>query len=189
MELRETFLMPQDPYHRRYEALRARYVGGMDSRAAAEAFGYSLGSFRNLCSAYRANPGWEFFQPPRKPPEEPTPGARQARERRNARILELRSTQMSIHRIADALATEGCPASLSTIATVIRKAGLPRLPRRSAAVLADITGPDAAPVADRRAFRLEEGTFRTRFGGLFVFAPMLAELDLEASSPGCRAAT
>ena len=72
MELRETFLKPQDPYHRRYEALRARYVGGMDSRAAAEAFGYSVGSFRNLCSAYRANPGWEFFQRPRKQPDEPT---------------------------------------------------------------------------------------------------------------------
>ena len=183
MKLRETFLKPQDPYHRRYEALRARYVGGMDSRTAAEAFGYSLGGFRNLCSAYRANPGWEFFQPPRKPPEEPAPGAGQARERRNARILELRSTQMSIHRIADALAAEGCPASLSTIATVIREAGLPRLPRRSAAALADIAG----PVADRRAFRLDEGTLRTRFGGLFVFAPILAELDLEgllAGMPG-----
>ena len=184
MELRETFLKPQDPYHRRYEALRARYVGGMDSRAAAEAFGYSLGSFRNLCSAYRANPGWEFFQPPRKPPEEPAPGAGHARKRRNARILELRSAKMSIHRIADALAAEGCTASLSTIAKVIRDAGLPRLPRRSAAVLADIAGPDAAPVADRRAFRLEEGTFRTRFGGLFVFAPMLAELDLEGLLAG-----
>ena len=140
-----------------------------------------------LCSAYRANPGWEFFQPPRKPPQEPAPGAGQARELRNARILVLRNMQMSIHRIADALAAEGCPASLSTIATVIREAGLPRLPRRSAAMLADITGPDAAPVADRRAFRLEEGTFRTRFGGLFVFAPMLAELDLEgllAGMPG-----
>ena len=175
MGLRETFLKPQDPYHRRYEALRARYVGGMDSRAAAEAFGYSLGSFRNLCSAYGANPGWEFFQRPRKPPEEPSPGAGQARECRNARILELRGTQMSIHRIADALAAEGCPASLSTIATVIREAGLPRLPRRSAAVLADITGPHAAPVADRRAFRLEEGTFRTRFGGLFRAYPVNAD--------------
>ena len=55
--------------------------------------------------------------------------------------------QMSIHQIVDVLSAEGCPASPSTVAKVIREAGLARLPRRSAAVLADIVGPDVAPVA------------------------------------------
>ena len=191
MTLRDTFLRPRNPAQRRYEALRARYVDGMDCKAAAEAFGYSIGSFRNLCSAFNADPGWAFFQPPEKPKdEEPAPGATVSRRHRNRRILELRrERQMSIHQIAAVLAAEDCPASLSTVAKVIREAGLARLPRRSAAVLADIIGLDAAPVADRRAFRLEAGTFRTRFGGLFVFAPMLAALDLdrllaESSMPG-----
>ena len=180
MKLRDAFLKPQSPAQRRYESLRARYVDGVDSKTAAEAFGYSIGSFRNLCSAFRANPGWAFFQPPPKPPLEAGTGARPAREDRKRRILELRQDrQMSIHQIAKALTAEDRSASPSTIAAVIRQAGLPRLPRRSAAVLADIVGPDAAPVADRREFRLEDGTFRTRFGGLFLFAPMLAELDLE----------
>ena len=152
----------------------------MDCSTAAEAFGYSIGSFRNLCSAFRANPGWAFFQPPPKPTQAPNASAATARDDRNRRILELRQErQWSIHQIAKALAGEDRPASPSTIAAVIREAGLPRLPRRSAAVLADIGGPDTAPAADHREFRLEDGTFRTRFGGLFVFAPMLAELDLE----------
>ena len=191
MSLRDTFLRPQNPAQRRYEALRARYVDGMDCKAVAEAFGYSIGSFRNLCSAFNANPGWAFFQSPQKPKdEEPAPGATVSRRHRNRRILELRrERQMSIHQIAAVLAAEDCPASLSTVAKVIHEAGLERLPRRSAAVLEDIIGPDAVPVADRRVFNPDAGTFRTRFGGLFVFAPMLAALDLEgllaeASMPG-----
>ena len=190
MSIKDAFLKPQNPAQRRYEALRARYVDGMDCRAAAEAFGYSVGSFRNLCSAFRADPGWAFFQPPQRPKEAPAPGIAATRGRRNDRILALRrERRMSIHQIVDVLGAEGCPASPSTVAKVIREAGLARLPRRSAAVLADIVGPDVAPVADHRAFRIEDGAFRTRFGGLFVFVPMLVALDLdrlldEADMPG-----
>ena len=156
MTLRDTFLRPRNPAQRRYEALRARYVDGMDCKAAAEAFGYSIGSFRNLCSAFNADPGWAFFQPPEKPKdEESAPGATVSRRHRNRRILELQQErQMSIHQIAAVLAAEDCPASLSTVAKVISEAGLARLLRRSAAVLAEIIDPDAAAVADRRAFHL-----------------------------------
>ena len=90
MSIKDAFLKPQNPAQRRYEALRARYVDGMDCRAAAEAFGYSVGSFRNLCSAFRADPGWAFFQPPQRPKEAPPPGIAATRGRRNDRILALR---------------------------------------------------------------------------------------------------
>ena len=72
---------------------------------------------------------------------------------------------MSIHQIAAVLAAEDCPASLSTVAKVIREAGLARLPRRFAAVLADIIGPDAAPVADRRAFHFQAGMSNDNYDG------------------------
>ena len=126
MTLRDTFLRPRNPAQRRYEVLRARYVDGMDCKAAAEAFGYSIGSFRNLCSAFNADPGWAFFQPPEKPKdEESAPGATVSRRHRNRRILELQQErQMSIHQIAAVLAAEDCPASLSTVAKVISEAGL-----------------------------------------------------------------
>ena len=177
MNLKDVFLKPQNSTQRRYEALRARYVDGTDSKSAAQAFGYRLGSFRNLCAAFNANPDWSFFQPPPKPAGEPAPSTRADRDRR---ILELRRTRaMSIHHIVSTLAEHGLSVSPATVAKVIREAGLPRLPRRPPAVLLDVLRPEAAPVADRRAFGLETGRLRTRFGGLFVFAPMLAELDLE----------
>ena len=173
-------MQPRSPAQRRYEALRARYVEGLSCREATAAFGYSLGSFRNLCSAFNANPGWSFFDPPQKALEDPAPEAHAEREQRDRRILELRRTrEMSIHQIVAALAGESLAASPATVAKVILAAGLPRLSRRSSAVLLDIIHPDVAPVADRRAFRIEDGRFRTPFGGLFVFAPMLAALDLD----------
>ena len=64
MTPKDVFLNPATPAQRRYEALRARYVDGADCRTAAEAFGYSVAGFRNLCSAFMANPDWSFFQPP-----------------------------------------------------------------------------------------------------------------------------
>ena len=64
-----------------------------------------------------------------------------------------------------------------------REAGLAWLPWRSSAVLADIVGPDVATVADHRAFRIEDGAFRSGFGGLFVFAALELTL-LPAISSG-----
>ena len=176
---RDVFLKPATPAQRRYEALRARYVDGADCRTAAEAFGYSVAGFRNLCSAFMANPDWSFFQPPAKPKEGPAPAAG-ARARRDGRILELRrSRRLSVHRIAELMAQEGTPVSAVTVSKVIRAAGLPRLARPSPAELDELRRPVAGEIADRRAFRLDPGRFRTRFGGLFAFAPMLAGTDLD----------
>ena len=54
-------LKPQSSAQRQYEALRARYVDGLSCKAAAETFGYSLGSFRNLCSKFIADPKFSCF--------------------------------------------------------------------------------------------------------------------------------
>jgi len=39
---------------------------------------------------------------------------------------------------------------------------------------------ETAPVADARAFSLEPRQFRTEFGGLFLFIPLLVALHFEA---------
>ena len=179
MTPKEVFLKPNTPAQRRYEALRARYVDGADCKTAAKAFGYSLAGFRNLCSAFMANPDWSFFQPQAKPPQTPTPAA-ETRRKRSRRILELRRTRnLSVHRIAEQMTAQGEPVSAVTVAKVIRSAGLPRLPRRSLAELDEILRPVAGETADRRTFRLGQERFRTRFGGLFAFAPMLAGIGFD----------
>ena len=72
------------------------------------------------------------------------------------------------------------PVSETTVARVLKQAGLPKLWRRSAEARAQGTRPEQAPVADRRALDLRPRRLRTGFGGLFLFAHDLARLDLDA---------
>ena len=176
---RDVFLQPATPTMRRYEALRARFVEGCSLSEAARRFGYSPGSFRNLCSAFQANPDWSFFEPPPAPPA-PTAPAPHSKSDRDQRILELRDQrQLSIDSIARTLSAQDCPVSPATVANVLRRAGRPRLTRRPAHLLADILRPASAPVADVRQLDLSPRRLHTAFGGLFLFLPWLQNIGLD----------
>ena len=92
------FFDAQDPVQRRYEALRAFFAEGHPSAEVAEQFGYSPGTFRNLCSEFRRNPHQVFFVSPRTAPR-PTP----ERDRVRELIVMLRKQNMSIYEISEAL--------------------------------------------------------------------------------------
>ena len=175
---RSVFLKPRTRTMRRYEALRARFVEGCSTAEAARRFGYAHGTFRNLCSEFLANPDWDFFDPPQPAGEQGPAGTDRAE--RDRRILQLRDDQLSVHLIAERLAAEGIAVSASTVATVLRRAGRPRLPRRPAHLLADIIRPETAETADARRLDLAPRRFRTTFGGLFLFLPILETIGLDA---------
>ena len=101
----EFFRKPVLRSHIRYEALRAFYVDGLSAREAAARFGYSCGSFKNLCLAFRNNPTETFFWPEPKAQSKP-------QDPRPARILALRRQHnASIYQIANPLKEEGLKAS------------------------------------------------------------------------------
>ena len=50
---REFFSHTTNPYHRRYEALRAVFVEGRPQKQVAHEFGYQYGSFRQLVYEFR----------------------------------------------------------------------------------------------------------------------------------------
>jgi DNA-directed RNA polymerase specialized sigma24 family protein len=50
---REFFARPTNPYHRRYEALRAVFVEGRSAHEVAEQFGFELSSLRQLLCEFR----------------------------------------------------------------------------------------------------------------------------------------
>ncbi len=50
---REFFSQTTNPYQRRYEALRAVFVGGRSQKEVARQFGYQYGSFRQLIYEFR----------------------------------------------------------------------------------------------------------------------------------------
>ena len=185
--LAERFLQPANPTHRQYEALRAHFVDGLSASEAAQRFGYRLGTFRNLCSAFRQNPERAFFETRQPGPKRETEPSERARRR--ARAVALREERgLSVEEISETLTREGVPSSATAVGRILREAGLPKLWRRTAAQR-EAARPERAAVADRAALDLRPRRLRTAFGGLFLFAADLARCDLdgllaEAGMPG-----
>jgi len=71
------------------------------------------------------------------------------------------------------------------VSEVLRKEGFAKLPRRGDAERPPGTKPTAADRADVRALSLEPRTIRTKFGGLFLFLPLLAEIGFDRVIQRC----
>jgi hypothetical protein len=174
--LARAFLEPKNPTHRQYEALRAYFVQGQPSAEVARRFGYTPGSFRVLCHAFRQNPEREFFRTPQRGPR---PSARTETDPDREAIVALRKQNLSIYDISDALRNEGRERSPASVASILREEGFARLPRRRDDERPAAVRPRAAEVADVRQLDLSPRQFRTKFGGLFLFVPYLAAIPFE----------
>ena len=90
-----------------------------------------------------------------------------------------------------ALAAEGETLSPPAIWAILSAEGFARLPRRADEERAPRAGVTPAATADVRAFDLTPREFRTEFGGLFLFMPLLArsrfdEIMQDAGLPGSK---
>jgi Transposase DDE domain len=173
-DLARAFLEPANATHRQYEALRAYFVDGLPSDQAARRFGYSPGSFRVLVHQFRQNPRRDFFLTPAKGPRT-APKTDPLRDR----IIALRKQNLSIYDISRNLAHQGNSLSPVAVAHVLREEGFARLPRRADDERPVGSRPTIADVADIRQLNLSPASFRTKFGGLFLFLPMLATIPLD----------
>lgn len=169
------FLAPKNSTHRQYEALRAFFIDKLPSKDAALRFGYTPGSFRILCHAFRQDLDREFFVPPAKGPQ-----AAPKRDVVREMVVSLRKQNLSVYDIERALKEDGHQLSAPSISIILREERFARLPRRSGEDRVESLRPDAAAVADARKFVLTPHTFRTHFGGIFLFVPYLAQLPFDA---------
>ena len=174
-DMAQYFLRPANAVQRKYEALRAYFVEGMPSAQAAARFGYSPGGFRVLCHEFRKNPRRQFFRAPGKGPP---PAAKKSRLRQ--RIIDLRKKNLSIYDIAKVIGADGQTISPAMVGIHLKREGFARLPRRRDEDRPPGPRPDVAPVADARRLDLTARRFRTKFGGVFLFLPYLAEVSLDA---------
>ena len=172
MDLAQVFLAPQNSTHRQYEALRAYFVDRLPAAEVAGRFGYTVGSLHQLAHQLRQNPARQFFAEP------PRPGAKSS-EAVQQQIIQLRKQNQSIYDISEALKKEGIKRSPVAVAEVLKQEGFARLPRRKDDERPTGTKPTAADPADARALSLEPRTFRTKFGGLFLFLPALAAMSFD----------
>lgn len=178
---RRFFLEPSSPKQRQYEALRAYFVEQRPSAEVARAFGYSPGSFQVLCHHFRHSTDPVFFIASR-------PGPRLQPKKSAARelIVELRKANHSVYEISQALKEHSLSLSPTAVGEVLKAEGFAALPRRLDEERPSRVAPAAEAVADVRQFSLAPREFQTRFGGLFLFLPMLARLDLDALARTAR---
>jgi hypothetical protein len=172
MDLAQVFLAPQNSTHRQYEALRAYFVDRLPAAEVAGRFGYTVGSLHQLAHQLRQNPARQFFAEPSRP------GAKSS-EAVQQQIIQLRKQNQSIYDISEALKKEGIKRTPVAVAAVLKQEGFARLPRRRDDERPAGTKPTAADSADVRGLSLEPRTFRTKFGGLFLFLPALAAMSFD----------
>jgi len=180
------FLQPQNSTHRQYEAFRAFFVEGVSSADAARRGGYTPGSFRVLAHQFRQDPHRQFFLPPAKGPKT-APKSDRLREN----VIAPRKQNLSIHDISQSLSREAEPLSPVAVSLILKQEGFARLPRRRDEERPPASRPTAATVANVAELDLSPRRFRTRFGGLFLFLPVLVSADLDrilqrANFPGSR---
>ena len=173
-DLARVFLEPSNSTHRQYEALRAFFVDGLPSAEVARRFGYTPGSFRVLVHQFRQNPRRDFFLTAAKGPQV-APKADPLRDQ----IIALRKQNLSIYDISRNLTHQGDSLSPVAVAQVLKNEGFARLPRRADGERPAGSRPTIANVADVRQLDLSPASFRTKFGGLFLFLPMLASIPLD----------
>jgi len=173
-DLARVFLEPSNATQRQYEALRAFVVEELPSAKVARRFGYTPGSFRVLVHQFRQNPQRDFFLTPAKGPHI-APKADPLRDR----VIALRKQNHSIYDISRNLAHQGDSLSPVAVAQILKNEGFARLPRRADDERPAGLRPTTADVTDVRQLDLSPASFRTKFGGLFLFLPMLASIPLD----------
>ena len=170
MDLAHHFLEPQNTAHRQYEALRAYFVEQLPAAEVAERFGYTVGSFHQLAHQFRNVPERQFFV------DTPKPGVKADRSVRQ-KIIELRKQNLSVYDISRALEKEDIKRSSVAVGKVLKEEGFAKLPRRADEERPMVVQPTQADRADVRALSLEPRTVHTKFGGLFLFLPMLVKME------------
>lgn len=168
------FLEPSNSAQRQYEALRAFFVEELPSAEAAKRFGYTPGSFRVLVHDFRHDPNPQFFLLPHRGPDS-APKSDPLRDR----IITLRKQNFSIYDIRDLLREEGHSLGTSTISAILKEEGFSKLPRRGDDERMDAPRPVPADAAKVQLLNLKPRVLRTKFGGLFLFLPLLARIPLE----------
>ena len=167
----ERFTAPGEPNQRRYEALRAYFVEGLEAQAVAERFGYTRSSVETLARDYRAG-RLELFASSR-----PGPRSQPKKDRARTLALQLRSEGRSLAEIGWSLAAAGTPLGRTAIWELLRDEGFGALPVAAVAPSTTIA-PKTRRLGDEDWPAM--GRCSSEHAGLFLLLPELLELDLPA---------
>ena len=171
------FTKPADKWQRKYEAMRASFVDRLPDQIVAERFGFSVGYLRVLRHQFRHDK-IDFSEAV----AEGSSPRRRVDAATRQKIVAWRQRELSAGDIAQLLNQEAIDISVRTIERILAEEGFKKLPLRTQLKIGrTIRGAEvpevAAPVA---VGRLEEQRFESAGAGVFLFAPFIAQLNLDA---------
>ncbi len=182
------FTHPKLEWQRRYEALRASFVERLTAKVIADRFGWKAGYVHLLRHQFRH--GKLDFS-------EPVPEGKARRRGVTSevrkKICAWRERRLSAGEITELLSEEGHEISVRTVERVLSEEGFPKLPRRIRKKIGITVKGARIPDKSRAVMiqELEGKTFESASAGLFLFAPFLAQLDINkivrsAGLPGTK---
>jgi transposase len=177
-ELARLFQQPHCPAQRHYEICRAYFSHGTTADRLADDFHLHVDTVRAIVRDFARNPDIDAFFAAVGPGRKAAPKRAAISERAGS----LRRRGLSLADIRAALRQDGVDVSESYLFRVLHRAGLTATghhrstPRPGESARDGSVVPD---IADIRELSLEDGRrFPTRVAGLFLFLPLLLELDL-----------
>jgi transposase len=180
-DLARLFQQPDSPAQRRYEVCRAYFLEGSTADQLAQRFQLHVGTVRALVHDFARHPDIDAFFTTGQLGRKTAPKRQAIQERAGA----LRGQGATLADIRATLHREGFDVSESYLFRVLRRAGLTETRNRRPAPQPGEFARDGSvvpDVADVRVLSLEDGRrFSTKVAGLFLFLPMLLDLDLPAA--------
>jgi transposase len=176
--LARLFHQPNSPAQRRYEICRAYFHDGSTADQLAERFHLHVGTVRAIVRDFARDPDVNASFAAARRGRKSSPKRAAIHER----ACELRRQGNTLADIRAALLQQGFDVSESYLLRVLRRAGLTatrqqRSTRQPGEYAKD--GSVVPDVAEVRALSLEDGRqFPTKVAGLFLFLPLLLDLDL-----------
>src|SRR5712691_7266457 len=138
----------------------------------------ALRSVRRYARRWRAKLSQTWLQSCRKMPS-PAASCWASDSQRWIDIKRNQCQNFSIYDIRDLLREEGQAPGTSTIAAILKDEGFSKLPRRGDDERMEAPLPLPADAAKIPLLTLKPRRLRTKFGGLFLFLPLLAKIPLE----------
>jgi hypothetical protein len=180
-ELARLFQQPGSPTQRRYEICRASFLEDATAQQLAQQYQLHVGTVRAITRDFAREPDLSSFFLTARPGRKSAP-KRAAIQQRAAELRRQGATLADIHAT---LQGEGFVISESYLFRVLDRAGLTTVRhRRPSPQPGEIAGDGSVvpEIADVRTLALESGRrFSTKVAGLFLFLPILLELDLPAA--------
>jgi len=183
-DLARLFQQPDSTAQRRYELCRAYFLEDATADQLAQRFRLHVGTVRAVVHDFARDPDIDAFFATEPFGRKTAPKRQAIQERAGA----LRRQGATLADIRATLRREGWDVSESYLFRVLRRAGLTETRKRRPTPQPGEFARDGSVVpdiSDVRALSFEDGRrFATKVAGLFLFLPMLLDLDL----PGAVAA-